>query len=283
MAATPADEQQVVNAYFEAHSETWDEIYVRPDVYSVIHQERRDRALEWIKEADLPPGSRALEVGCGAGLTAVALAQQGFEVEATDPAPRMLESTRQRAHAAGVDGRLHVRQADVHALDYEGETFDLALALGVVPWLHSPLNALQELARVLKPGGHLIVNADNCSRLTNLIDPRYTPAFSPARGAVKGLLASLRLRRGGSSGPSVTAHSCNAFGRLLQSVGLENVKAATIGFGPFTFLGYRVMPQRLGVEVHRYLQGLADRRVPVLRSTGAQYLVLARKTGSRGA
>jgi len=51
-----------------------------------------------------------------------------------------------------------------------------------------------------------------------------------------------------------------------------------LGFGPFWLLN-RLLPQAFGVKLHRALQGLADRGVPVLRSAGAQYITLSRKVG----
>lgn len=57
---------------------------------------------------------------------------------------------------------------------------------------------------------------------------------------------------------------------------------ATIGFGPFTFWRRPVLSEPEGMRLHRSLQGAADRRVPLVRSTGAQYLVLAHKADDSG-
>jgi len=173
---------------------------------------------------------------------------------------------------------LHTRTADVHALDFEDETFDVGLALGVIPWLYSPPTALSELARVLKPGGYLIVNADNRLRLSYLMDPRRNPWLARARKPARQLLTDLGLVHAdrGSGPPSVT-HLTGDFDLLLDSVGLERVTATTLGFGPFTFWNREVLPSRLAVGFHRWLQRHADRGVSGLRSTGSQYLVLARK------
>jgi D-aspartate ligase len=266
--------QDVVNEHFRDTSRSWDEIYGRSDVYAVIHQERRRRALEWVEGLGLTPGARVLEVGCGAGWTSKTLAERGFEVDATDTVIQMLERTRERATQAGVAERVRTSMADVHALDFDDETFDLGLALGVIPWLHSPPRALRELARVLKPGAFLIVNADNHSRLTYMMDPQRTPWLAPIRRPAGQLL---RRNDDRDNGPPNVAHPTREFDLLLDSVGLERLVSTTLGFGPFTFFNREVLGNEHAVALHRRLQRLADRGVSGIRSTGSQYLVLARK------
>lgn len=271
--------QELVDGQFGASAPFWAGIYESTDVYAVIHQRRRAIALAWIQELQLPVGSRILEVGCGAGLTSVELARRGFEVDATDTVPEMIELTRRHGEQANVGARLRPGLKDVHALDFEGEAFDAVVALGVIPWLHSPQTALLEIARVLKPGGHLIVNADNAARLTDLVDPRYNPALTPLREAFKRLLRRMGIRRTGHGAPS-RKHSLRGFERLLSSAGLQTVKGCTLGFGPFTFLGYKLLSARLELRLHRWLQLRADQGMPGIRSVGAQYLVLGRKAAN---
>src|SRR5207249_3413113 len=94
----------------------------------------------------LPMQSRILEVGCGTGVMAVELARRGFEVDATDTVADLVELTRRRGEQANVSARLRTVLNDVHALDFDEETFDVVTALGVIPWLHSPQTALHQIA-----------------------------------------------------------------------------------------------------------------------------------------
>ena len=64
--------QSALDGHFERDSQFWDELYSGTDVYSVIHQLRQSIVLRWIDELTLPPGAQVLEIGCGAGLAAVA-------------------------------------------------------------------------------------------------------------------------------------------------------------------------------------------------------------------
>jgi 2-polyprenyl-3-methyl-5-hydroxy-6-metoxy-1,4-benzoquinol methylase len=92
---------------------------------------------------------------------AAELAKRGFDVDATDAVADMIELTRRHAAQANVSERVRTSLSDVQALEFEDQTFDVAVALGVLPWLHSPQIAVHELARVLKPGAHLVLSANN--------------------------------------------------------------------------------------------------------------------------
>jgi 2-polyprenyl-3-methyl-5-hydroxy-6-metoxy-1,4-benzoquinol methylase len=266
----------LVNAHFEAASDFWTDIYDRDDVVGLICQRRHDLTLEWINELALPLDAKVLEVGCGAGLTAVELARRGFIVDATDTVPEMIELSRRHAAEANVSGRVLAALDDAHDLHFAAETFDLVVALGVIPWLHSAQTALLEMARVLKPGAHIVVTANNGARLTYFLDPKYNLAMRPIREGYKYILRRLGvlLPRGGA--PSQT-HSLRGFQSLLSAANLRTTKACSLGFGPFTLLGHRLLPPRHEVRVHAWLQRAADRGVPGIRALGAQHVVLAQK------
>ena len=271
-----AETQRLVDSHFERASAFWTDVYEGDDVIALICQRRRDVALRWIEELSLPAGGRVLEVGCGAGLMAAELAKRGFDVDATDTVADMIELRRRHGVQANVSARLRTSLSDVHALEFESETFDSVVALGVIPWLHSPQTALYELARMLKPGAHLIASANNAARLAYLIDPKYNRALSPVRKAVKPLVARLGLRRVGSGAPS-RSHSRREVAGLLSAANLQIVEDCTLGFGPFTLFGHGLLPTRLGRRLDHWLQARGDRGLPGIRSLGARYLVLARR------
>jgi ubiquinone/menaquinone biosynthesis C-methylase UbiE len=262
------DPQAPVTDYFEKDAAFWNALYDQNDVFSVIHRERAKRAVDEVGRLPLIAGSRVLEVGCGAGVTAVGLAARGLVVEATDSTPAMIELTRRNAERAGVTSRLTASVADVHALVYPDSTFDLVLALGVLPWLHSPAQALGEMARVLRPGGYLIANTDNRARLTHLVDPLFNPMLQPVRR---------RLGHGKAQGASATTVWAKTFDRELKRAGFRKHRSFTLGFGPFTFLGRSALKGKSAVALHTRLQRLADERLPILRSTGSQYMFVAER------
>lgn len=274
-----SEEQRRVTERFEVHAAFWDDLYRRTDVFGLVYQHRWRLALAMTDQLGLPPGTRVLEVGCGAGHTAVALAQRGFQVEAIDPTLKLLRIARQNAERAGMAERVRLLLGDAHRLPLEDASVALVVALGVVPWLHSPPLAIRELARVLQPGGHLVISADHRNRLSFWLDPLYSPPLAPLRAVAKRLLGAVGLWHPRPEVVPATYHTIREFERLLAAAGLVRLRGAVYGFGPFTLFGQAVLPERLGVCLHRWLQRLADRGVPLLRSAGAQYLVLARKPG----
>ncbi len=263
--------QRLVTERFEARAGQWDRLYRSEDLFSVIHRDRHDRALRWIDQLSLPAGSPVLEIGPGAGLMTAALERRGFRVAAADRAHRMIEIARERAAGAGLI------LADAHRLPFRPGSFSLVVALGVVPWLHSPQVAVAEMARVLRPGGYLVANADNRKRLSLLLDPWHSRALDRPRAAAKRLLAPARARKAPCA--LVAAHSLAEFDDLLLRAGLLPARSSTFGFGPFTLLRLPVLPDRLGVALNARLQRLADDGTPGLLRGGNHYLVLARRPG----
>ena len=171
-----------VTQEFELTAENWRSIYEEVLVYAIIHRERQATALDWIDGLGLPEGTPVLDVGCGAGLTAVALAGRGFNVTAIDAAPAIwTQLTEQLARRRHSSDRLSASVADVHDLPVEDGSYALVVGLGVLPWLHSPDRALEEMARVVRPGGYVLVNVDNLLRL--LLPARPSPEPRARLGA----------------------------------------------------------------------------------------------------
>lgn len=264
----PEDRQAPVTEYFQQDAGFWEAIYDQDDVFSIIYRERLLRSLDAIGRLPLTLGSRVLEVGCGAGLLAIELARRGFRVAATDTTPAMLELTKRNAERSGMVARLDVELADVHALPYPDRTFELVVALGVLPWLHDPRTGLREMARVLQPGGYLLATADNRARLTHMVDPLFNPWLQPLRRA---------LGHGRVEGAHARTAWATEVNGDLQASGLRLTRSFTVGFGPFTFFGRQAVRGRAAVRLHRSLQQLADEQLPLVRSGGCHYVVIAEK------
>jgi predicted ATP-grasp superfamily ATP-dependent carboligase/ubiquinone/menaquinone biosynthesis C-methylase UbiE len=273
--ATDAEHQARVTRHFGERARDWERAYERDGLARRIIRERHAAALRLVESLRLPAGAQVLDVGCGAGRAAVAIAERGYRVHALDAAPQMIELTTRAARAAGVR-RLTTSVGDVHALGLGDGRFDLVIALGVLPWLHGVERGLGEMARVLRGGGWLIVSADNRAPLHRLLDPRATPPLAPVRAQLRRWLG--RPPRTDEL-PPAQAHDARELDELVRAAGLLPVKRATVGFGPFSLLGREIFSEPTGVALQDWLQRLAARDWPILRSTGAHHLILARKPG----
>lgn len=94
----------------------------------------------------------ALDVGCGEGRTARALKSCGYHVTASDPVARLVEAARQ---AGSADGYAVAAAAD---LPFEDGSFDLVMAYNVLMDVENVPAAVQEMRRVLRSGGSLVVS-----------------------------------------------------------------------------------------------------------------------------
>ncbi len=276
-----SDHQAKVNVYFHSQSSFWKDIYKRADVYAEIHQQRYARVLDWIEQLGLPRDTQALDIGCGAGFLALSLADYGFSVRAIDSVEAMIEQARQHAEEAGLAEQLSVGIGDITSLAFADESFDLVLAIGVIPWIGQGAGpaqrAIQEMQRVTRPGGYMLFTADNRWRFANWFDPLLSPLLADLKSWLKVRLERAGLRRQPIEKMSSHLHSPRFIDKALADCGLVKIKSMTLGFGPFTFLHRALLTDQAGIALHQRLQRLADCGVPLLRGTGAQYIVLAQK------
>ncbi len=269
-------ENTALKQHFRQAAPFWKSVYEEKNVYALVHQRRRETVLSIIDDLQIKPGTDVLDIGCGAGTISVPLASRNLNVKAVDAVPEMIALTKQLAAESGIGGNLQAAVGDIHHLDFADRSFELVLAVGVLPWLSEPEVAVREMERVLKPGGYLIVNIDNRWGLHRILDPITNFLLSGLRVGLGRLLRFLRLRKG-ERGVRTSLLSIRQFDRLLTLAGFRIRGGKTLGFGPFTGFQRQILPNSAGVKLQRLLQGLCDRDVPVLRSMGGQYLVLAQK------
>lgn len=268
--------QPRVERYFDSVAMQWRELYRGASLRSEVFSRRQSLALNWLAQQISPRDAHVLDVGCGAGPASVALAIRGAHVKAIDVTERMVNLTRKSAEEAGVSELVEAATGDIHSLKFAEGSFDAAVAIGLIYWLHSPQQALSELFRVLKPGGYLLVTADNAQRLTYLLDPGNLPPVIGVRRLTGSLLHSLGLRERRPT-IKVNRYSLRGFDELLSACGFEKVKGMTVGFGPFSFFEKKFLHDAIGAPLHRSLQQMAESGNALFANRGNHYLVLARK------
>jgi len=269
----PISCQQIeANEHFQSTAPVWRDVYYQTDLNSRLYQERRNSVLSLVDQLGLT-GARVLEVGCGPGITSVALGKRGHTVYAIDTVPAMIGMTRKHAGESEMELQIHPTMGDIHALGFPENTFDLAVVVGVTEWLASLEKPMRELARVVKPGGFLIVTGDNTWSLNFVLDPLRNPILGPLKRWVR-----THMRRFGY-GPLARCilRSNSQLDEAIRRPGLQILRRTNLGFGPFTFAGKNLLSDATGWRLHQKLQDFADSGSPVLRSTGYVYIALAKK------
>jgi ubiquinone/menaquinone biosynthesis C-methylase UbiE len=163
--------------------------------YGTAEQQRLvEQAEHWRERlirdgTELAPGTRLLEVGCGAGAVLAVLGQEfpGVRLTGVDVEPKQLAFARDHLERAGVEATLV--EGDALALPFADESFDHVWMMWFLEHLVDPVAALREARRVLAPGARL--TAIEVDYSTVRVEPVRTPAFDAlAEAMVRGMAAS---------------------------------------------------------------------------------------------
>ncbi len=183
----------------------------------------RDRYLTAIDPAT---AGAVLEVGAGTGVVAREVARRTSpttRIVAEDPSAPLLAAGREHAHRAGLEGRIDFVEGDVHHLDHPDHSFDVVIAHTVFSHIADPARALAEMARVVRPGGSVVVfDGDIASWTFTHPDPELNGAVHDAllRTVAHNPLVMRRL-------PAL-AHSCG-----LRITGFDAHALAEAGQGSY--------------------------------------------------
>jgi ubiquinone/menaquinone biosynthesis C-methylase UbiE len=111
------------------------------------------------------PGDLVLDAGCGLGAHSIRAARAGCRVHAIDFSAPVLAEAKRRAQAAGLADRITFEHADLTKLHLPSESFSFVFSWGVLIHIPAVEEALQALARILKPNGCLALYVTNSSAL----------------------------------------------------------------------------------------------------------------------
>jgi len=165
---------------------------------------------------------KALDVGCGEGGLTRMLWEKGYKSFGIDVDQEKIETAKKRFGAT----ELNFEMQDAAALKFPDKSFDLVLCLELIEHIDDPEGLLIEIARVLKPGGTLVISTPN--------------RFSP-EGLAGRILARIRGRRWDAWDEShQRVFSSHEFLRLLNKK----------GFKPNKIVGYYYFPS---IHHFRYL------------------------------
>jgi demethylmenaquinone methyltransferase/2-methoxy-6-polyprenyl-1,4-benzoquinol methylase len=176
--------------------------------------------LSAIQALHLPSDSCGLDAGCGIGLQTLLLARAigpFGHVTGLDISPEFLALAREKATEAGLSGHVSYQEGDVRQLPFDDGRFDWVWSANCVGYgPMEPISLLQELARVVKPGGMVVIIAWSSQMLL----PGYPLLEARLNATSSGIAPFVRDKR-----PEL--HFLRALGWFRQ-VGLENPTVNTI-------------------------------------------------------
>jgi len=140
------------------HARAFDELAPDYDeTFSDSALGRTLRSLVWSRlEHVFRPSQRVLELGCGTGVDALALARRGVEVVAIDASQGMIQVARQKAAQPGRVA-FHCLPMEQLAAAFHGQLFDGVLSnFGAINCVRDPGALVNDVANCLRPGAHLV-------------------------------------------------------------------------------------------------------------------------------
>ncbi len=132
----------------------WDRVAGVYDLFVNVVNGKTHKALRRIVADLIGPEDVVLECACGTGLLSTVIAGKCQHLTATDFAPKMLKRAEKNCAAYG---NVLFRQANILSLEFPDSSFDKVVAGNVIHLLDEPMKALNELNRVCRPGGMLII------------------------------------------------------------------------------------------------------------------------------
>lgn len=177
--------------------------------------------------ADLAAGGRVLEAGCGTGLLLETISAVSSRAFGCDLSPGMIRKAKERGHPVAV--------GSVTALPFADASFDVVYSFKVLAHVPDLGGALSEMARVTRPGGHVVFDSYNSMSLRYLakrlggpqriskdrdegeVFTRWEPPWEIARAFPPGL-AHVRTRGVRIATPAAAAYKVPGLGRVLDVI-----------------------------------------------------------------
>lgn len=253
-------------AYFDVTAERYASLY--DDVHTPAgfsFAVRRERVLEQLHGVT----GRVLDVGCGPGVMAPAVRAKGLRFSGIDPADAML---RRAAAACDGDRGVDLTLGTAEWLPYADQAFGAVVCMGVLERLPDDAHALDEMRRVLRPGGIVVLTVPN----------RSSPSLAWRDGVFYPLVGWLRSlhRLRGSSTADEPVRGFRRYGRRSLTATFQE-----LGFAveEVTYCVYNPLPAPLDAISPRFTSAVLQTSERLHRTRlgliGAVMVVRARKIG----
>jgi ubiquinone/menaquinone biosynthesis C-methylase UbiE len=183
--------KQAVREVFDriANREDWERLYAGTPNRLTYNFISRQRAVEEML-APIRLG-RVLELGCGTGDLSPFLIERATGYTGVDISTAMIERARANYGRQIGTGRARFEAGDCERLQFGDASFDTVVAVALIEYLPDPSKALDEMRRVLKPGGHCLITVPH----RRCLNRAARALFAPVRWLLFPLYVRLTGRR----------------------------------------------------------------------------------------
>jgi len=237
---------------------------------SFIAEDTKSVILAIIDKLNMHEGAKILEVGCGNGTISVELSKRKYSVIGVDVSSSMIELAQEKNSQS--DGKCDFRIGNAEDLDFDDNTFDIVIANGLLEYIEWQRWALQEIHRVIKPQGYLLIITANRLSLKNLLDPGWYAAE---------IKTKLEAKFGSkySNKSQITDRPRNQLAqrirRDLSQLHFEIVSENSHGFGTFPILSRF---DKLSKSIYQAKSNALQKKgIPLIRELGNELIFLTRK------
>jgi ubiquinone/menaquinone biosynthesis C-methylase UbiE len=262
-----SDEQKRTVQHFDEHSDYWRDVYENKRSYAGYTLQKQHQFVINVVQ-QMPDAKHILDVGCGAGVTVMELAEKGYEASGLDIAPKMIELAQAEAERRGLKCDFKVGLAE--NLPYPDQSFDVLFALGLLGNILDDKPVLNEMRRVLKPNGRVFVTVPNLLALDLLIAlPKSLPIMLGStrfRHSLR-VLGNLGRRLSGRPIKEVSKLRMNQcvipqrFVSHLEHHGFERVNYHALTFGQMMPFGLRLVSEENSIRISEKIVHTLNRRL----------------------
>lgn len=250
--------------FFSGTTLFWERVYeengagINP-FFAYAMTKRKDQVLALLDEAASGRTLDVLDAGCGTGVVLEEVLRRGHRTTGIDISPAMVEEANRRLSPA--TSRPVCGCGDIERMTFADASFDVALSLGVIMYLPTDDAALEELRRVVRPGGAILLVLPNLARLNMFFDPYYLGRA----------LSFFRRRLGKGARPDLTPddfstnrtftnrrYTPGGLRKLFRRHGFTRFRFRGIDYGPLTFGGREILSPERSVRLSERLAAAAD-------------------------
>jgi len=132
----------------------WDRVAFIYDIFANIINKKVHKKLKEIVANEITKDDDVLECACGTGMLTKVVAPKSKSIIATDFSSKMLKRAKKKCKKYN---NVAFMNANIMKLDFDNNSFDIVIAANVIHLLDDPINAINELDRVCKGNGKIII------------------------------------------------------------------------------------------------------------------------------